>query len=169
MNLRLPSRARSQHGIMLVECMVYIVLFLIVTGLAFAAFYRCERNTRNLRRNADDILRVVKAGELWRKDVRRATAPIAVVEAPDVQILHVPQGTNEVLYAFSDGEILRRATPGSLWAKLAPKVKSSRMQLEPRQHVSAWRWEVELKGEQKVARVRPLFTFQAVAQTETQR
>ena len=167
MNLRRPSPARSQRGILLVECMVYIVLFFIVTGLAFAAFYRCEQNTRNLRRNADDILRVVKAGELWRKDVRRATALLELVEAPDMLVLHVPQGTNEVLYAVSDGEILRRATPDSLWAKLGVKVKSSRMQLDRRQHLSAWRWEVELKGEQKVARIKPLFTFQAVAQTET--
>lgn len=35
--------------------------------------------------------------------------------------------------------------------------------IDPRHHVTAWRWEVELQAPQKAARVRPLFTFQAVA------
>src|SRR5262245_652723 len=100
MRLRLPSRFRLRTGIMLVECMVYVALFALITGLAFAAFYRAEKNSRHLRHNSEDILRVVTAGELWRKDIRRATAPLKLVEMPEAQVLHVPQGTNEVLYAF---------------------------------------------------------------------
>ena len=165
MKLRVPPRSRSQAGILLVECMVYIVLFFIITGLAFAAFYRCEKNTRNLQRNTDDILRVVKTGELWRQDIRKASAPPHVVAGSELLILHVPQGTNEVLYAFSNGEILRRPTLTAPWVRLMLKVKNSRMESERRQHVAAWRWEVELQSEQKVARVKPLFLFQAVAQT----
>jgi hypothetical protein len=166
MKLSLPSQGRWQTGIMLVECMVYVALFAVISGLAFAAFYRAEKNSRNLRYNSEDILRVIKAGEVWRKDIRRATAPLQLVEAPEAQILHIPQGTNEVLYAFREGEMLRRPTPAALWTRLVPKVKGSRMQLDRRQHLSAWRWEVELKSEQKVARVKPLFTFQTVAPME---
>jgi len=147
---------------MLVECMVYVALFAVVTGLAFAAYYRSEQTARSLHRNATDILRVVKTGELWRQDVRQATAPIQLVEAPDLQVMHVPQGTNEVLYAFADEEIRRRASPASPWVKLVPKVKSARLQLDQRQMVSAWRWEVELKSPQKAPKIKPLFTFQAV-------
>ena len=35
--------------------------------------------------------------------------------------------------------------------------------LNARSQVVSWRWDVELKNKQKVARVRPLFSFQAVA------
>jgi hypothetical protein len=42
-------------------------------------------------------------------------------------------------------------------------VKSSKMQSELRENVTAWRWELELKTVKKTARVRPLFTFEAVA------
>jgi hypothetical protein len=36
------------------------------------------------------------------------------------------------------------------------------MHADPRQHVRAWRWEVELAAYRKGARIRPLFTFVAV-------
>ena len=145
------------------ECLVYVALFAVVTGLAFAAFYRADQSSRDLHRNANEILRVVKTGELWRQDVRQATAPLQLIEGPDLQLLRVPQGTNEVWYEFANEEIRRRATPSSLPVTLVPKLKSSYLQIDQRQVVSSWRWEVELKTKEKVPRIKPVFTFQAVA------
>jgi hypothetical protein len=36
------------------------------------------------------------------------------------------------------------------------------MQRDARERIVSWRWELELQSTQKVARVKPLFTFQAV-------
>ena len=68
----------------------------------------------------------------------------------------------EVRYRLRNGIISRQTSGNTNWIDLLPNVKSSRMEPDPRRHVTAWRWELELQGRQKVARVKPLFTFQAV-------
>jgi hypothetical protein len=158
------DRARSQRGIMLVDCLVYLALWAVVVGLAFAAFYRCLSYSTDLARNADDIARVLKAGERWRKDVREATGPVSLTAAaPGVgQALHIPQKGGEVIYLFVDGAVLRRSGTNPAGIRALNGVKSSRMEKDERQRIVCWRWEVELKNKQKAVRVRPLFTFQAV-------
>ena len=78
-------------------------------GLAYAAFYRTLGNWQSLSRNSADIVRTVQAGERWRADVRSATAPPRVVEFAQETIFHVPQAQGEILYAFRDGAVFRRA------------------------------------------------------------
>ena len=46
---------------------------------------------------------------------------------------------------------------------LLKHVQSCRIELDQGEHVRSWRWELELVTSQRKARVRPLFTFQAVA------
>ena len=155
----------GQRGIMLVDCLVYLALWAVVVGFAFSAFFRCMSYSKNLAQNADDIARALKAGERWRHDVRAATGPFKWVafEAGDEQALHIPQGTNEVIYLFSHGAVLRQGRTHAPWIPALSGVKSSRMEQDQRQRLVSWRWEVELKNKQKVARVRPRFTFEAVA------
>ncbi len=157
--------ARWQQGIMLIDCLVYLAIWSVVVGLAFSAFFRSMSYSKNLARNADDIARALKAGERWREDVRAATGPFKLVtgEAGVEQALHIPQKTGEVVYRFIDGAVLRQTGTNAPWIPALSGVKSSRMEKDERQRVVSWRWEVELKNKQKVARVRPLFSFQAVA------
>jgi hypothetical protein len=130
-----------------------------------ATFYRCWDNFKNLNRNAADIASAMHAGERWREDVRSATAAPQLFETSHDQAMHLPQPSGEVVYAFFDGNVYRRANTNAAWVLVLPKVKTSRMQKEPRTQVTAWRWELELQSKQKVARVKPLFTFEAVAAT----
>ncbi len=59
-----------KRGFTLIECMIYIVVLAVVMGLGFSAFYRFLENWRDLARSSEDILQVLKAGELWRADIR---------------------------------------------------------------------------------------------------
>ena len=154
-----------QQGFMLVDCLVYLAIWAVVAGLAFSAFYRCLSYSKYLARNADDIARALRAGERWREDVRAANGPLQVVtwETNVAQALHIPQKFGEVRYIFIDGNVLWQRGTNAPWIPALSGVKSSRMEKDERQRVVSWRWEVELKNKQKVARVRPLFTFQAVA------
>ena len=97
--------------------------------------------------------------------MREATGPFTWVagEASVEQALHIPQKTGEVIYLFIDGAVLRQTGTNAPWIPALRGVKSSRMEKDERQRVVSWRWEVELRNKQKAARVRPLFTFQAVA------
>jgi Tfp pilus assembly protein PilE len=147
---------KSERGFLLLECMLYILLLAVVIDLSFIAYYRYDQHTRNLRRNADDIVRTVHAGERWREDVRTAIAPPHVIENG----LAIPQQSGEVAYVFADDAVWRQ-TAATRVAVLR-QVKVSTMAADSRQHANVWRWELELASPQKVVLVRPLFTFTTV-------
>ncbi len=161
------GRAR-QRGLMLIDCMVYIVVWFLVVGLAFAAFYRSLSYSRNLAHGAGDIASALEAGERWRADVRRATGPLSIDagETGVAQALRIPQAQGEVVYLFIDGAVLRRARDDAPWLKLLPAVKSSHMQAELRQQVRSWSWSVELAARQKRPVITPRYSFRAVAPRE---
>jgi hypothetical protein len=150
---------RSQ-AFALIECLVYIGLVALLLGLGTVAFYRCFDNMNGLRRNANDITRAVQAGELWRNDIRAAARAIQIDETD--QTIRIPQQDREVFYKFADTGVFRKTGTNAPWLPLLSKVQSSQMISDPRAHVTAWRWELELQTARKDARVRPLFTFLAV-------
>lgn len=153
------ERRRSQAAITIIECMVYSGVYVLLLGLAFFAFYRCFDNMKNLRRNSDDITRAVHAGEVWRGDVRAASAPIKFNEAE--QTLRIRLGDREITYRFADAQVFRKSGADAPWTVLLAKVQRSEMQSDRRAQVTAWRWDLELQTKQKTVRVKPLFTFVA--------
>ncbi|MGZ4986421.1 MAG: hypothetical protein ACXWBP_00125 [Limisphaerales bacterium] len=157
MKTRLQHRTSSQ-GIMLLEAIAYIAMLVLVLGVGGSLLYRAWSNNIAMRRNADDITRTLIAGELWRTDVRTATGPII---SQDGHELHIPSAKGEIVYAFADGAVSRKAS-GQQPRTLA-HVASSQMQSDRRTQVSGWRWEVELQHNRKDLQFRPLFTFEAVA------
>jgi len=77
------------------------------------------------------------------------------------------RATGEVAYVFGGGVVLRQEAPGGRREEVLSRVQASDFHREPHRQVTTWRWELELQGKQKVARVKPLFTFQAVARAES--
>lgn len=152
--------AAGSRAFTIIECLVYLGLVMVLLGLGTVAFYRCFDNMKGLRRNANDITGAVNAGELWRNDIRAATHTIQVDEAD--QTICIRQRDREVFYKFADTQVFRKTGADAPWLPLLSKVQSSRMTSDPRAHVTAWRWELELQTSRKQARVRPLFTFLAV-------
>ena len=155
---------RLSDGFLLVDCLVYIGLLAVLLTLAYLAFYRISDHSRHLGQNAADIARALNAGERWRQDLRSAAGTPVLVQSAQESILHLPQLKGEILYAHRDGAIYRRATAktNENWGLLLAGVKSSSMRQQKYSRVSAWRWELELGAKLNVARVKPLFTFQAV-------
>ena len=149
-------RNRSQQAFTLIETLVYIAVLTVVMTLAYPLFCRSLKGSNDLRRNADDIERVIHTGERWREDVRRATAAPRL----DGNALHIPHGTGDVLYAFSNGVVWR----GNV--AVLRDVRTSQMQADARQQVESWRWELELVSSKKPVRLRPLFSFEAVARRQ---
>src|SRR5439155_6455149 len=105
---RLVSKWRPS-AFMLEECLVYLAVSSLLLGLALAAFYRVMENATGVRRNAADIARVLRAGERWREDIRRASGPLKLVtvEGAVEQAVHVPQSGGEVIYLFTGTNVLR--------------------------------------------------------------
>ena len=147
---------------MLIDCIAYIALLAIILTLAFIAFYRTTENSNRLSRNTADISLALRAGERWRADVRTANGEPRIEAEHGSPLLRLPHAPGEIAYTFRDGAVLRRVLPNTNWLVVLPAVTASAMHAEPRRHVTCWHWDVELKGRQNVARVRPLFSFQAV-------
>ena len=146
---------KAKRGYTIIECITYVAVLLMIISAAFASYYRCELSGAGLRRNAEDIVRAMHAGERWRADIR------AAIEAPQL----TPVG---VIIRQSDGEIRYEIDDGILWRQtthertaILKQVKRSAMMRDLRGAVRAWHWELELRTEKKAGNLRPLFTFEA--------
>lgn len=155
---------RHERAMLLIDCVMYVGLFFLITGIAFCVFYNCWDSSKHFRRNTDEISGTLKAGERWRADVRSAAAPLSAENTSDGPMLHILQKSSEIDYRFSGNALWRRAGAKAEWVEVLPKVKSSRMEADARKQITGWRWEVELQSQRKNARIVPLFTFEAVPQ-----
>lgn len=154
-------RGHATNGFLLAEVVGYMVVLFLVLGLALAAFYSGWENHRRLIRNTDEIIRAVEAGERWREDIRSATGPPILESSQVGQLLRIPTGENVVVYQAVSNTVVRSDSGGS--SELL-KVNSSEMSRgNPGASRIVWQWEVELEAAAEAARVRPLFSFKAVA------
>ena len=160
----LSQRYRDRHdqsGYFLIELLIYLGVLVIVMGVAFGAFYRCLDSSRNLARNAEDVIQAVRAGELWRADIRLAIASPETIADGAVTACEIPQTGGRVAYILSDGALWRK-TAELPAVRLVARVNRSMVYRDERDKVTSWRWELELKTRKRESRLRPLFTFQAV-------
>jgi hypothetical protein len=154
-----PARARA--GYLLIECLVYLSVFVVILGLALGAFYVCWDYSKALHYATDDINAALHAGERWRADIRNATGKITVETTAEGERLRIPCGTNVLIYSFNADEVRRQIASSAFSELLLPKVKVSQMVTETRGPVAAWLWEVELTPHRKETRLPLLFTFEA--------
>ena len=158
-------KAHRTAGIMLVQCQVYIAVFAILLGIGFAAFYLCWDHSKALIYATDDISSALRAGERWRADVRGATGKISVETTAAGEVVRIPGSEKEIVYRFESGEMRREISTSKNPHLILQKVSSSQMQAEPRDGVTAWRWELVLNQRRPETQFQLLFTFQA-AQTK---
>src|SRR5258707_202947 len=79
---------------------------------------------------------------------RAAGSDIRSENLPDQKLLHLVGRDREVNYAYRQGAVFRSVNGGP-WARLLENVKSCSMQADPREKVTAWRWELELQPRTK--------------------
>jgi hypothetical protein len=155
--------ARARAGYLLIECLIYLSVFVVILGLALGAFYVCWDYSKALYYATDDITAALHAGERWRADIRSATGKIAVETTPEGERLRIPQGTDELIYSFNAGEVHRQLASSDFSELLLPKVSVSQMVTEKRGPVAAWRWELELTPRRRETHLPLWFTFEAAA------
>jgi len=150
---------------MLMECLIYMGVFVIILAGAMATFYYCWDNSKAMVYTTDDITQVLRAGERWRADVRGATGKISVTTTSDGEQVRIPLGAKEIRYDFSHGELRRELWPAQVSRQLLAKVRSSAVSAATRSGVTAWRWELELVPRRKETQFPLLFTFEAATST----
>lgn len=152
---------RRQSGILLVECLVYLAVFSLLTAIGTATFYFCWDHSRAVIITANEIESALRTGERWRADMRSATGKISIETTAIGETVRIPEAGREIIYRFEAGEVRREILPPGNTQLLLPKVKSSEMKTERRGSVTAWRWEVELTPRRKEAHLPLRFTFEA--------
>jgi|SRR5579859_52369 len=157
--------ARVPAGYLLIECLVYIAIFAVITGLGLTTFYLCWDNSKALRLTTDDVAAALRAGERWRADIRSATGKITVAHTATGELLRIPCGTDEILYRFTDGKIRRQLASSGFAEPVLNAVETSQMVKDTRGTVTAWRWELDLKPHRKVTHLPLQFTFEAATKT----
>jgi Tfp pilus assembly protein FimT len=167
MNTR-KNHTNASAGILLMECLVYMAVLAVVLELGYSVFFRGWENCLSLRRNADQVMRALTAGERWRAEVRASNRPLRLEDVDGVTVLHIPQKARTVDYRFADDTVWRRAGTGGQWTEVLAMVKASGMTPDTRAQVNAWRWELELTTREQGRRFRPLLTFEAVPNTPRQ-
>lgn len=155
------SSARGRSGILLMECLMYLAIFVLVVGGATTAFYFCWDHSKALIYTTDDITSALHAGERWRADVRGATGKISAETTASGEVVKIPVGAKEILYRFASGAVHRQIATENVSQLLLPKVKKSAMQIDARGEVTAWRWELELAEPRKEITQPLRFTFEA--------
>ncbi len=166
--MKLPnaiSKSRRAAGILLIECLVYIAVFAILTAIGFAAFYLCWDHSKALIYATDDIGSALRAGERWRADVRAATGPISIESTAAGEVVRIPEPEKEIIYRFESGEVRREISTVKNSRLLLQQVNTSQMRMEERAGVTAWRWELVLNERRPETQLPLLFTFEA-AQTK---
>jgi len=153
----------NQRGFTLLECLAYIAVLAVVLVVMIRGFNHCWDNSKAVRHNTDDIIRVLHTGEQWRADLRAAKGPAQLTRPDDAEQLLIPSAAGPIVYTFAKGELRRQTSSPAATNLLLANIQSSQMQPNPRQRVTAWIWELELKPTRKDAKVRPLFTFETVA------
>jgi hypothetical protein len=163
--MRLPqniSRSSRRAGIMLIECISYVAVFLILSAVAMGSFYLCWDHSKALISASDDISAALTTGERWRADVRAASGTITIEPTDHGQVVKIPIGGKEIVYLFNSNKVERQAGSVSLPVLLLPRVIASEMKPDPRNGVTAWRWELQVAQRRKEMHTQLLFTFEAV-------
>jgi hypothetical protein len=155
------SKTRSRNGILLTECLVYLVVFAILTSIGFASFYLCWDQSRALIYATDDISKALRAGERWRADVRAATGNISSEVTEGGELLRIPHGKEQVFYSYHNGGVWRKNSAVGVSEPVFAKTESSKMVADSRAGVTAWRWELVLPERRPEAQLPLLFTFEA--------
>jgi Tfp pilus assembly protein FimT len=159
------AKSRRTAGILLVECVVYIALFAILTGIGTAAFYLCWDQSQAYIDATDDITAALRAGERWRADVRGATGKVSIENTPAGELLRIPRGKDQVFYSYHNGAIRRKLASANSPEMLFAKVNASQMSTEVRNGVTACRWELQLAPRRPETQLPLLFTFEAAETT----
>jgi hypothetical protein len=154
-------RQRSPGSFSLIEVIVYVAVLAVLMGIGYGVLVQSITNSLAFRRSTDDIARVLRAGEKWRSDVRAST-DVRLEAGPGEQILHVHGARGEISYRSATNCLYRRDLDRG-WTPVLMNVKATGFVRDSRQHVTAWRWELELqKRSRQHGTVQPLFTFIAV-------
>ena len=158
-----PNTTTRRRAFSLVEMLVYLSVVGLVMSLTVTTLFQLITQTRDLRRNCEDIAKTTQAGERWRDDIRNAVTEPTTTTGPGGSVIEIPTTAGPINYSRGDETLWRQIGNDGAPEPILRRVKSSQLIREQRGDVSGWRWEIELATRRKGGPLKPLFSFIAVA------
>ena len=165
----------KKYNFTLLELMIYLAAFLVVSSLAFSLFFSGFDRGKKIREAAEDINRVASFGDRWRCAIRKAEE----VKLDKERLVLYKSGKPFLYYELFNGGIWKSFESSKYWYLVLDGVKSCRFKsrkksdfsvcsidnteiIESSDNENIWQVEIELKSRIKNGKIKPLFCFVAV-------
>ena len=143
MKLRV-QRTRSESGVSLIECLVYIGLFAVLLTCATRFFSVVYYHNKAAASAASYTIAALDAAKHWRRDIANAKGEPKLIRDDHFDVIRIDQANGEQVSYRVNGTRLERHNSEE-WVPIIRRVASSIMLPDQREHVRAWRWELAME------------------------
>ena len=143
MKLR-SHRTRSEAGVSLIECLVYIGLFTVLLLCGSRFFTVVYQHNKAVAKAAGYTSAALDAARHWRRDIANAKGEPKLIRGERFDVIRIDQANGERVSYRVNGTRLERHN-GDEWVPIIRRVASSIMLPDQREHVRAWRWELAME------------------------
>ena len=160
MKLR-SHRTRSEAGVSLIECMVYIGLFAVLLLCGSRFFTVVYQHNKAVAKAAGYTSAALDAARHWRRDIANAKGEPKLIRGDHFDVIRIDQANGERASYRVNGTRLERHNSKE-WVPIIRRVASSIMLPDQREHVRAWRWELAMETKSRFLGDPVRFSFAAV-------
>ena len=160
MKLR-SHRTRSEAGVSIIECMVYIGLFAVLLLCGSRFFTVVYQHNKAVAKAAGYTSAALDAARHWRRDIANAKGEPKLIRGERFDVIQIDQANGERVSYRVNGTRLER-NKGDEWIPIIRRVASSIMMPDQREHVRAWRWELAMETKSRFLGDPVRFSFTAV-------
>ena len=160
MKLR-SHRTRSEAGVSLIECLVYIGLFAVLLNCATRFFSVVYHHNKAATKAASYTIAALDAARHWRRDIANAKGEPKLIRGDHFDVIRIDQANGEQVSYRVNGTRLERHNSKE-WVPIIRRVASSIMLPDQREHVRAWRWELAMETKSRFLGDPVRFSFTAV-------
>ena len=152
---------RSEAGVSLIECLVYIGLFAVLLTCATRFFSVVYHHNKAAASAASYTIAALDAAKHWRRDIANAKGEPKLIRGDRFDVIRIDQANGEQISYRVNGTRLER-NKGDEWIPIIRRLASSIMLPDQREHVRAWRWELAMETKSRFLGDPVRFSFTAV-------
>ena len=160
MKLRV-QRTRSESGVSLIECLVYIGLFAVLLLCGSRFFTVVYQHNKAVAKAAGYTSAALDAARHWRRDIANAKGEPELIRGERFDVIRIDQASGGQVSYRVNGTRLERHNSKE-WVPIIRRVASSIMLPDQREYVRAWRWELAMETKSRFLGDPVRFSFTAV-------
>jgi hypothetical protein len=162
MKTRLTNRSRRMQGILLIQLIVYMAATSLIVTLSVVAFWNAFTAVRNNVEAGERASLLLRAGELWRDDVRASDGRIQVEPTEQGTRCRIADQKRTIVWTWNGDQFSRLVEGSSKTNVWAHGMADARFIREERGAVVVWRLDAALAKVRQSERRPIAFTFRSV-------